>query len=72
MIDALHSAQPDHEYGTPLKPDRTRDDVGKKNLANTIVAGFWRIPLTQGVDFLRFLRFLANPQIWLRDKNCIA
>ena len=34
--------RPDPEHGNPLKPVRTRDDVGK-NLANAILAGFRRI-----------------------------
>ena len=41
-IDGLLSDRPDREHGNPLKPDRTRDDVGK-NLVNAIVTKF---PLT--------------------------
>ena len=41
-MEARLSDQPDREHDNPLKPVRTRDDVGK-NLANGIVARFRRL-----------------------------
>ena len=41
-MDGCFSDRPDPEHGNPLKPVRTRDDVGK-NLANGIVVRFRRI-----------------------------
>ena len=41
-MEGRFSDRPDPERGNPLKPVRTRDDVGK-NLANAIVTRFQRI-----------------------------
>ena len=57
------SDRPDREHGNPLKPVRTRDDVGK-NLVNAILAGIRRIFPTLRARFPSILSiFPANPQI---------
>ena len=56
-MEGRFSDRPDREHDNPLKPVRTRDDVGK-NLANAIVAGFRRIfPTLRG-------RFPSIPSIF--------
>ena len=62
-MEGHFSDRPDREHGNPLEPVRTRDDVDK-NLANAIVADdFGEFAPPRGVNFLRFLRFSANPQM---------
>ena len=61
-IDGPFSDKPDRRHDNPLKPDRTRDDVGK-NLANAIVAGFRR----RSISFDSF-DFMANPHIGQNGK----
>ena len=61
-MEGRFSDRPDRERGNPLKPVRTRDDVGK-NLANAIVARFRRIfPTLRGRFPSRYLThaFFAN------------
>ena len=68
-MDGCFSDRPDREHGNPLKPVRTRYDVGK-NLANAILAGFRRIFPTLRGRFPSILSmFPANPHVWRHDQN---
>ena len=69
IMDGCFSDRPDPEHGNPLKPVRTRYDVGK-NLANAILAGFRRIFPTLRGRFPSILSmFPANPHVWRHDQN---
>lgn len=62
IIDGSLSDQSASQHGNPLKPDRTRDDVGK-NLDYSIVAGFQRMyPVRRG-QFPGIPSISANPQM---------
>ena len=59
IIDGRLSDRPDRRHDNPLKPDRTRDDVGK-TLGQIDRRGIYIREYTPslGDDFLRFLGFL--------------
>ena len=68
-MEGRFSHPPDREHGNPLKPVRTREDVGK-NLANAIIARFRRIfPYLRGRFPSILSIFPVNPPVWRHDQN---
>ena len=62
IIDGLLSDKPDREHDNSTKPDRTRDDVGKKlgQCDRRISAIFIRPKRSISFDFFDFFDFRRN------------